>query len=75
MARWCFREISNQPIYGRSACFTMPIRQKSESELRWRGDWPKTLPQPIEQELATQEVDELIGDSCRPAAGVRSRLS
>ena len=30
--------------------------------LRWRGDWPKELPAPAEQELATQEIEELIGD-------------
>lgn len=33
--------------------------------LRWRGDWPKVLPKPSEQELATKAVDEIIGD---PAA-------
>ena len=31
--------------------------------IRWRGDWPKKLPVPVEQELAGDEVDELIGDS------------
>lgn len=31
--------------------------------LRWRGDWPKTLPEPLKQELATNDIEELLGDS------------
>lgn len=30
--------------------------------LRWRGDWSKVLPKPADQELATHEVEDLIGD-------------
>ena len=31
--------------------------------LRWRGDWPKKLPEPLKQELATNDIEELLGDS------------
>ncbi len=30
--------------------------------IRWRGDWPKELPAPLKQELASDEVEKLIGD-------------
>ncbi|MFO0998932.1 MAG: DUF1583 domain-containing protein [Planctomycetaceae bacterium] len=29
--------------------------------IRWRGDWPKTLSAPVKQQLASSEVEELLG--------------
>ena len=31
--------------------------------LRWRGDWPKELPAPLKQELASDEVESVVGDT------------
>ncbi len=37
--------------------------------IRWRGDWPKTIPPPAEQQLADDTLDQLLpGPSALPVA-------